>query len=573
MQTLLGATALSLAAPACAWAQSSIEEIVVTARKREESLQEVPVAVSTLAGDQLQAQGINNNQDLGRSVPSLVTAAHPISASTVTFTMRGQRTGDASTTVDRPVGVYSDGINVARIRGMSGVFFDIDRIEVLKGPQGTLYGRNTTGGAVNIISRDADYNGVHGYMSADVGSYRLFAPRFAVNVPLIEDKLTVRLGAQGTFREGFGESVTTGQDIGFDRNQIIARATVIADPWEGVNLRAKAEFYRAKENGTLLTALGLTPNAPATIAVANQLGLANPTSAAARAQAAAVLAGQFVRGEGDYDRAFDEMVKTDDFEAHNFSFTATFDLSDDVQLKSITGYREFVNNQTFDYDGTSFRILAVGVGRNGEPAVQGVPGLPPTPFQTDPGPEQENEFFSQEFNLAGGALDDRLSWLGGFYYSRELGSDAQAAQALPPVVSTVSITDGAKVYNSSWSIYTQNEFKITDQLSIQGGYRYTEERKALDVRGRAFNPQTNTITCLTGVAGVFPADNPDACLVRNERIFDGSSWMLGVSYKVNEDVLVYARVARGFKGGALQLRQPLAPQSALKATGSIAACA
>lgn len=559
-QILLGLATLGIAVPAPSWAQSAIADVIVTARKQAESMQDVPVAVTSLAGEGLKAQGIANALDLGRSVPNLVTAAHPTSASTVTFTIRGQRSGDTATTVDRPVGIYADGINVARIRGMSGVFFDIARVEVLKGPQGTLYGRNTTGGAINIISRDADYNGIHGFASTDLGSQRLLAPRFAINVPLIDDKLALRVGAQGTFRQGFGRSVTTGQRIGLDRDQIIARATLIANPLEGLNIVGKAEYFHSKEHGTLVTALGLTPNATATIAVANQLGLANPTSAASRAIAAAVLANQFVTGPGDYDRTFYENPQHDEFEAYNFALTATVDLSDTAKLKSITGYRRFTNNQLFDFDGTSFRLLSVGLGRFAVgPLVRGVPGLPPTAFQFDPGPEQRNRFFSQEFNLSGTSLGDRLSWLGGFYFSREVGSDTQEVQALPPVLATASIIDGARVFNSSWSLYTQEELSITDKIKIQGGFRYTEERKGLNSRSRNFNPATNTITCVTGVPGTFPASNPSACEIRRERTFTGTSWMVGASYQATDDLLIYARVARGFRGGSFQFGNSLLP--------------
>ncbi|CAN7646210.1 TonB-dependent receptor [Phenylobacterium sp. LjRoot219] len=566
LHSLLGATALSLALPGCGWAQSSLEEIVVTARKREERLQNVPVAVTTLAGDQLQASGVRSTGDLTRFVPNLAANAHPASSSTVTFAIRGQTSGGTQPTVDRPVGVYADGVNISRIQGMNGAFFDLARVEVLNGPQGTLYGRNTTGGAVNLISRDADYHGVHGFVGVDVGNNMLFAPRFAINLPLIEDKLSVRLGAQGTWRRGFGESVTTGQRIGADRDQLVARATVVADPWEGVNLKGKAEFFRTRENGNLITAVGLTPGGVATIAAGYQLGLPNPTSAASRAIAADALAAQFTRSKDDYRRTFYEHPQHDNFNGQNFGLTATFDLSPDVKLKSITGYRHFTNNVLTDLDGTSFRLLSVGLGRFPDgPLVQAAPGLPPTAFQSDPGPEQSNRFFSQEFNLSGTAFGDRLSWLGGFYYSNEVSSYTQEVQALPPLVTVAgapvaNIFDGSKIYNGSWSLYTQEEFKLTNKLKIQGGVRFTEERKFLNSESRNFNPANNTITCLTGVPGVFPANNPGACHTHNEKSWTGWSWMAGASYQATDDVLVYTHVARGFKGGAFQFSQPtLAP--------------
>ena len=592
VRVLLGATALSILGTTPTWAQSELEEIVVTARKREESLQDVPVAVTSINGDNLQKQGIRNTQDLGRLVPNLKSTGHPSSASIVVFSIRGQKSGDVLTTVDQAVGVYADGVYVPRPRGMNGAFFDLSRVEVLKGPQGTLYGRNTTGGAINLISRDADYNGMHGYIGGDAGNHDLWAIRGAVNVPLVEDKLAVRIGAQGTWRKGFGRSVVTGQRIGQDRDQRFARATIVADPWEGVHMVTKGEYFRTKENGNLFTFLGLVPGASAPLAVAVQqgtltpLGLGRffgtpalcggvavpcptPADLAAVGGAVAALNAQV----GNRDTTFYEHNQHDNFKGYYFGHTMTFDLTDKIQLKSITGYRKFTNNQLFDLDGTSFRILEVGVGRFADgPEVIGAPGLPPTAFQTDPGPEQRDKFFSQEFNLSGTSFDDRLRWLGGLYYSQEIGSDTQHAQALPPLVTTNGLPasflhDGFKIYNGSWSLYSQEEFSVTDRLTVQGGLRYTEERKYLNSRSRNYIPSNNTITCLTGVPGTFPATNPGACFTHNEKTFTGVSWMGGASYKATDDALLYARIAKGFRGGAFQLRSPtLAPADPETAT-------
>ena len=562
VRALLGATALTIAGTGIAAAQE-IEEVVVTARKREESLQDVPVAVTSISGDQLQKQGVMNIRDLGRLVPNLKSTGHPSSASIVVFSIRGQKSGDVLSTVDQAVGVYSDGIYVPRPRGMNGAFFDLARVEVLKGPQGTLYGRNTTGGAISLVSRDADYKGMHGYVGIDGGNHSLIAPRGAVNIPIIDDKLTVRLGYQGTFRKGFGKSVITGQDVGQDRNQNFARATVIMDPMEHVNIRLKGEYFRTKENGNLFTATGLAVGTIAPFAVASQLPGTVP-------QATAALQSQINASNADIDKTFYENPQHDDFKGYYFGATITFDLSDNTQFKSITGYRKFTNNQLFDLDGTSFRILEVGVGRFADgPEVQGAPGLPKAAFQTDPGPEQTDRFFSQEFNLSGSALDERVRWLGGVYYSQEIGSDTQHAQAFPPLLPFSFLHDGDKILNESWSLYTQEEFKVTDKLSIQLGGRYTQERKYLNSQSRNFFANNNTITCITGVPGVFSALEPGKCFTHNEKTWGGQSWLAGLSYKVNSDVMVYGKVARGFRGGAFQLRSPtLAPANPEFATES-----
>jgi iron complex outermembrane recepter protein len=571
--TYLTASAIAAVLPGTSWAQSTIEEVVVTARKREESLQNVPVAVTSLSGNQLQREGIRSTQDLGRFAPNLRSQARGTGASIITFAIRGQKSSDSIPTVDQAVGLYSDGVYMARPQGLNGAFFDLSRIEVVKGPQGTLYGRNTTGGAINIISRDADYRGVHGFVGADVGNHTLIAPRFAVNVPLVEDKLTLRVGAQGTWRKGFGRSEVTGQDIGYDRNQRIVRATIVADPWESVNVKLKSEYFRTKEHGNLMTPLFLLSNSRAITAAAFQLGLPSPSSAASQAIAASAIRAQLSNSKDDYDRNFNESPQHEDFEGYNFGGTVTVDLTDRVQLKSITGYRRFTTSTMRDLDATSFRIIQGDVGRYADgPEVVGAPGLPATANQYDAGPAQRNRFFSQEFNLSGDAFGGRLKWLGGLYYSQEIAAYTEHPQLFPPLLlvnglPASQIADGPKIFNGSWSLYSQEEFSITDKLTIQGGMRYTEERKYLNSQSRNYIPSNNTITCSTGVLGTFSANNPGACFTHNEKNFTGVSWMAGASYKATDDVLIYGRIAKGFRGGVFQLRTPtLAPANPETAT-------
>lgn len=551
------------AIPAYAQAEKAIEEVVVTARKREESLQKVPLAVSSVTSAQLQDAGVRTPLALGQLVPNLQTRGYPGSASIVTFSIRGQKAGDVLSTFDQAVGTYVDGIYIARPRGMNGAFFDLARVEVLKGPQGTLYGRNTTGGAINLISRDADYNGIHGFVGVDAGGLDLLAPRAAVNIPIIDNMLAVRVGYQGTFRDGFGKSAVTGQQIGQDRDQNFVRATVLFDPTPNLNFKLKAEHYRSRENGNLLTFRGVTPNATAAFAVAAQAGI-SAAAATARLNSMAL-----TRGE-DFDTTWMENPQHDFFTGTTIGLTITADLAENVQLKSITGYRKFENDQLFDLDGTEFRILQIGVGRFADgPEVRGAPGLPATAFQQNAGPEQRAKFFSQEFNLSGTSFGGRVNWLGGVYYSHELGNDTQHAQALPPLLANSFVYDGSKILNRSWSLYTQNDFKVTEQLTLTLGARYTEEHKYLTSLARNFFPNgapatattpaiaPNSITCLTGVPGVFPASETNRCYARNEKTWSGPSWLAGLSYQANDDVLVYARLAQGFRGGTFQLRSPL----------------
>jgi len=175
---------------------STISEVVVTARKREENLQQIPVAVTALSSRQLTQQGVRTPTDLQRYVPSLQSTTNLTAPAAVTFGLRGQVAGDLLLTQSPAVGLYEDSANIPHPEGTDLSLYDIDRIEVLKGPQGTLYGRNTTGGAVNIVTRNANHNGVHGYVTGELGDYSNKKLTGAINVPVIKDVLSVRLAGQ-----------------------------------------------------------------------------------------------------------------------------------------------------------------------------------------------------------------------------------------------------------------------------------------------------------------------------------------------------------------------------------------
>src|SRR5690606_19958017 len=165
-------------------------EVVVTARKREESLQSVPVAVSALSGAALEERTLREASDLQRVVPGLNMSGSAANTGTGTnISIRGQVAGDNLITFSQPVGLYLDSVNIPHPVGSNISFFDIARVEVLKGPQGTLYGRNTTGGAMNVITRGADYSGIHGFAYGEYGNYNNWKLAGAINVPIVEDML------------------------------------------------------------------------------------------------------------------------------------------------------------------------------------------------------------------------------------------------------------------------------------------------------------------------------------------------------------------------------------------------
>jgi len=559
----------ALVAPA-AFAQNApgggnaIEEVVVTARKREESLQSVPVAVSAFSGEQLTRQGVRSADDIARQTPSVQIVQASKSSDLVVFGIRGQVASDVLLTVEPAVGVYLDGFNVPHPYGLSAGLFDIERVEVLKGPQGTLYGRNTTGGAVNILSKGADYQGVHGFVFGEAGNHRNLRFNGAVNVPIVEDKLAVRLAAQVWDRKGYGKSRITGRDLGGDKGQVFIRGSLRADPTDTFSVEVKGEWTRMREHGFLGVPLWNTGQAATSFQAAFELGL-DPFSAAARAQARAFLDNIAAQGRADPFTADTELPLTNKVDRRLIAGTMTWDMSDTTRLKSITGYSKVVSNPFTDLDATRFRILEIGV-------------LSPGP-QTFPAFDLNvGKFFSQEFNLSGSVFDERITWLVGAYYSKEKGVDsttnnfrfdqtrlASAATLLPPGTPfTINFNQGIDIKNSSWSLFTQNDVKVTDTVTATLGWRYTEETHGVNQVSRRFAPSTGQYLCsfvnAPGTNTPLVTTNPITdCSTKREATFTGNSWLASLNWQVTPQTLAYLKTAQGFRGGGWNLRVITAP--------------
>jgi iron complex outermembrane receptor protein len=568
-----GGEVLGLPPDAAAQSTSSVEEVVVTARKREESLQDVPVAISAMSGEELERAGVTSLSNM-RDVPSLLPLPHNAANATVLFALRGQTTSEVTSTVDTAVGLYLDGVYISRPFGLNGAFFDLERVEVLKGPQGTLYGRNTNGGAISIITRGADFEGVHGYFGADAGNHGMYAVRGAVNIPILSDKLTVRLAAQGFWRDGYVKSRITGQDFQ-NRNQQVYRATVRFDPSDVFSAVLKAEHYRSDENGNGGSAIYIVPNGGiVSVAAAELFGAVGCTqgfppagnciNTANLPAAFAALNAIAAQDRADPFTSDIDTLQLDKNRATTLGLTMTWRLADNVELKSLTANRNVKATQFYDLDGTRFAAHRVGVGIGGLPICNGRPGSFPCASGLVTPPSLVNFFFSQEFNLSGTALSDHLTWLGGLYYSKESSEDTQNALTFAALGVAPTSFRASKVINNSWALFTQNDFKLTDSVSITLGGRYTEEHKGLASEFADFLPATNVFRCRTGVLGTggtaLLTPSQAACRVRNEQTWSGYSYLASLNWKVTPDALLYLRTAKGFRGGAFQLRSPtLAP--------------
>jgi iron complex outermembrane receptor protein len=523
------------ATPELALAQQSegaavLETIVVTARRREETLQKVPLAVSVLSGEQLEAASVKGVFELQYLTPNLVIGAQPSAAQATVLSIRGQNQADLLLTTDSSVGVYVDGVNIPRTVGFRANNFDVERVEVLKGPQGTLYGRNTTGGAINIVTRRPDHEGLHGSADVTAGNYDRLDYSAAVNIPIIADSLAIRLAGQRTARDGYGKSRSTGRELA-DDDEWFGRASLLYEG-EKLDVHLTGDWQRVRESGAIIRAasFGASPASPefalrppgvATTFLAAGVETGLPLGPGA------VLGGwqalQPFLNPDHYASFVDERVSSE-YDAWGLGGTITLDLSG-IELTSITGYREFERLGLEDIDGTPLGLL-------------------------HPQQGSSSDFFSQELQLSGLGLDERLTWQVGAYYSNEDGieGDGSITLALRSINPTVTLTNG-DVENESWAVYGQTTYALTPRLNLTTGARWTAETKTLI----SHNRRTLGIGGPVILCNV-PGGTIDNCTAKFRDEFDDWSWLVSLDYALTDDALMYVRTARGFRGGGQNAR-------------------
>ncbi|MCY3794691.1 MAG: TonB-dependent receptor, partial [Gammaproteobacteria bacterium] len=464
---MLACIAITGTRPAVA-AEGVIEEIVVTARKRAESLQEVPVAVSAFSGEEMERQNVQEFVDVQAQLPGVYITQTQADPTIARISIRGQEQPGTLLTTDASVGVYIDGVNLPRQAGLNANLFDLERVEVLKGPQGTLYRRNNTGGAINLFSRKADYEGTHGYLRASAGneSYTQFAG--AANIPLA-DNAAVRLAAQKTDQDGFGKSNFTGADL-YDQDEVFLRGSLTWDPTDRMNIQLQADYMKADEGGAaeklvqpggnILDPNNSLPTTPALVA-GIELGVLNPAHIPSRANP--IPGPTFIPGlVAGYNALVGytqgSLLETD-ANADVFSkatlwgggLTIDYELNDSVSLKSVTGYRDWKSDRLLDMDGTPFTILH--------------------PFLF-----VDADIVTQEVQLLGST--PRLDWVVGGFYSKEEGLDGSHTLSVRVLNPTRNITEG-KVTNKSWALFAQGTYALNESLNLTAGLRWTEETKEL----------------------------------------------------------------------------------------------
>lgn len=535
-----GAAAQEAPAPAPADAettQGGIEDIVVTARRTSEVAQTIPIAITAFGAQQLTDANVEGIADIAKQTPNFFVQTSSADPTGVLLTIRGQSQQDSILTIESPIGVYVDGVNYIRSSNLETALFDTERVEVLRGPQGTLFGKNTTGGAINITTRQPDLSGVGGYVQASGATHDRYDIGAVFNLPVVTDKLGVRLVGRWLDNGSLGINGLN-QGIG-GREQIAFRANTLFTPNDAVSWAISADYTRTKGDGPVSKlafvspfpspAAG-TPNpAPALIDIAISQGILNPALladpvangpaiGAALAQARTLFAG-LVDRRGFYDN---DATGAQGIYARTYGVSSNLavELTPNLSFRSISAARWLKRWLDVDLDSSPFPLLEASL-------------------------SSRAKNLSQEFQFSGN-VGQSLDWIVGAYFNEETGRDFSRATALGTINATnPNITDGF-VKNSSWAVFGQFNYDLTDALRFTGGLRWTEESKEL----RSFNRSSGGAVC-----NIPPAlQLGGTCQAVFKDGFSDYSYLASVDWTLRPGLLVYARTARSFKGGGQNLR-------------------
>ncbi len=579
---LLGAavSALTMTAPARAQdkpaqadnGNGNGNDIIVTARRSEERLQDVPISITVVTQDALAKRNISNPTELAAYIPSLSSNANfgPEKAS---FAIRGfTQEGKTSPSV----GVYFADVIAPRANGGTtsgngagpGSLFDLENVQVLKGPQGTLFGRNTTGGAILLVPVKPK-DKFEGSIEGSAGDYNMHRLQGVLNLPL-SDTFRIRAGVDWNQRDGYLHNISGigPKDFG-NVNYVAARLSIVGNLTPTLENYTIFTYSNSRNNGVVpnlsVCNSGTIPGVPGPTGLAYVLA---PYACAqiARQQAAGANAYTIQSTiQNPYQRVQQGQVIN----------TTTWQASDTLTVKNIVSYAEYREQSNLSLWGTNFQT----------PVAPGVNITLPV-IDLGPGPSGNNvaqSTFTEEFQLHGRTSDARLDWQAGFYLelSNPLGysstesaiflscQDIRSYNCTNPLgfgsISEYSLKD--KFNNKAF--YAQADYKLTDKLTLTAGFRYTMDKmtdEGININIAVPTPGSAIYTCqnilyFNASTDPDPLKNPVAVVVDNilsktcDLTFKVKSnrptWLLNADYKFTDDIMAYAKWSRGYRQGAI----------------------
>jgi iron complex outermembrane receptor protein len=409
-----------MAAPALAQS-AELEEIIVTAQKRAESIQDVPISVSALSAEAIRDQGIGRIEDFATSLPSVYIDMRELRGTSISI--RGIVSETNNPGVDQGVGVYVDGVYMGRPTTINNSLYDLERIEVLRGPQGTLYGKNTIAGAINFITRKPG-DELRGDISASYGNYDAIRASASVSGPVVPGKFYVGVSGGIDRRDGLVKNLLTGTDLD-DVDSLSGRLTAVYSENEDFELVVRVDASRDRTNSG---AIDIVDNGD--------------------------LTGTPLADASGWDR---QVAQNRDTVQNRDTFGASGEINWSLgggKLTSITAYREFQWYNLADNDYTALDLLASGIS------------------------EDQNQF-SQELRFASPDSGPLTYVFGVYYFHQRLETNSAAVIGADLGVYPEAVTGNilATIKSESIAGFGQAVYRVTDQFSITAGLRYTWEKK------------------------------------------------------------------------------------------------
>jgi len=584
-------------------AQAQIETVVVTAEKRAENVQNVPIAITAFTGTTLQDKNITDLHGLSNLTPNVnLDGGAPFSgdSSVLSASIRGIGQDDFAFNLDPGVGVYVDGIYYARTIGSNVNLLDVSRIEILKGPQGTLFGRNTIGGAISVVTRDPGETPMV-EVEGTTGSFNRRDINVTADFPLTSNLLS-SLTVQSVQRDGYqkvipynnvnnytfdpispdtagvreGGGVDTHDSFGGQNKQSV-RGKLLYTPRQDLTLTLTADWTHQDQSATPNTVLQTFPNTPGsggsiaelyTLCLAGipigqlcNLPRADGWNSKTNSPAGPGLPSLFdspnlvpispeTTQTGNIDTTYANGPNYAKFDTEGVGLTAAWVLNENMTLKSITGYRHITWSIGIDLDGSADHGNLLTV--------------------TD---KQQQQQFTQEFQLVGNAMDSRLNYVVGLYYFYENGF---VHDWVPFDGGLLAVDDSGLnlVRTSSYAAFAHADYKINDMFSVSVGARYSVEDKYFvggqqDLNGLSYKASgcypPNAPSSIIGgppfltcqqLLGFPMASQPYRYFPdgTNHQQFDEFTPTGSFQWHVNDDVMAYVSWSKGFKSGGWTTR-------------------
>lgn len=526
----------------------SLAEIIVTAQRREQSIQDTPVSITAFSPERLDELGINDPVNMMDFVPNAMVSSGTGRGSEVAqFSIRGVNEARISPVLDPGVAIYIDDVYYGRPQVGFLQFVDTERVEVLRGPQGTLFGKNSTGGAVRYITKKPDLDGNHGYVDVTVGDYDRVNVKGAFNA-VLSDTTAVRVSAASLERDGYVKRLADNVDLG-NQDARAFQAQLRYQPSDRLTVDVRADFSVSSDNNGAVKLIDYY-NFNTTTDLPNPGGPPNPASPSSSAIAAwnnqwggTALEYAVEIPNSLYEVAGTGLIPFTDNESTGISLDLSYELTGQTSLRSITGYRTMDSTAFRDPDDVAHA----------------------TTFFDDYA-ETTVDFWSQEFQFNGLHMDERLNWVAGVYFSSEengVNEFADRDGRSTARYGALMLNDTSLQETDSLGVFAQGTFAMTDAFSLTLGVRYTEDDKNYTVSQVAlwdqrFDQLADDLGLADLVAPTYEGGTCDpsvqsSCVsnagVSGGDTFDAVTPRIALEYRASEDVMFYGSFSSGYKAG------------------------